>query len=179
MRVRHFSMSMAAGVFLVSAMVGGASAKNAKEMAALQQAKVTLHEAIGAAQKEIPGSWVLDADIATVKGKVSYSIEVVKDGLHAVRVDLDDGRILNVVKRNIPPKDWKQMAAVEAAEINMFDAIAIAEGKFPGGKVVSADVKTRSGRVRWDINIEQDGLHVVHVDPESGSVLKVARKLDD
>jgi uncharacterized membrane protein YkoI len=71
------------------------------------------------------------------------------------------------------------MAAVEAAEINMFDAIAIAEAKFPGGRVVSADVKTRSGHVRWDINIEQDGLHVVQVDPENGRVLKVARKIDD
>jgi uncharacterized membrane protein YkoI len=167
------------GLFWLDAATEIASAKNAKEMAALQQAKVTLHEAIGVAQREVPGSWVVDADIATVKGKVSYSIEVVKDGLHAVRVDLENGRVLNIVKRRIPPKDWKQMAAVEAAEINMFDAIAIAEGKFPGGKVVSADVKTRSGRVRWDINIEQDGLHVVHVDPESGSVLKVARKLDD
>jgi hypothetical protein len=40
-------------------------------------------------------------------------------------------------------------------------------------------VKTRKGQARWDINIEQDGLHVVHVDPESGGVLKVARKIDD
>jgi uncharacterized membrane protein YkoI len=159
--------------------VGAASAKSAKEMAALGKAKVTLLEAIVTAQKEVPGSWVVDADIAMVKGKVTYSIEVVKDGLHAVRVDLDDGRVLNVVRRRVPPKDWKQMAAVESAEIGLLEAIGIAERKFPGGKVVSADVKTRNRSVRWDINIEKDGLHLVHVDPENGAVLKVARKLDD
>ncbi len=158
---------------------GAASAKSAKEMAALAQAKVTLLEAIVTAQKEVPGSWVVDADIAMVKGKVSYSVEVVKDGLHAVRVDLDEGRVLNVVRRRVPPKDWKQMAAVESAEIGLLEAIGIAEQKFPGGKVLSADVKTRKHSVRWDINIEKDGLHVVHVDPENGAVLKVARKLDD
>jgi uncharacterized membrane protein YkoI len=165
---------------VVTCTLGGAApAKSAKEMAALAQAKVTLLEAIVTAQKEVPGSWLVDADVATVKGKVSYSIEVVKDGIHAVRVDLDNGRVLNVVRRRVPPKDWKQMAAVESAEIGLLEAIGIAERKFPGGKVVSADVKTRQRSVRWDINIEKDGLHVVHVDPENGAVLKVARKLDD
>jgi uncharacterized membrane protein YkoI len=172
-------VGIAAGALVFALAMGGASAKSANEMAALQQAKITLHEAIGVAQREVPGSLVVDADIATVKGKVSYSVEVLKDGLHAVRVDLDSGRVLSVAKKRIPPQDWKAMAAVEAAAINMFDAIAIAEATIPSGRVVSADVKTRSGRVRWDINIEKDGLHVIHVDPESGGVLKVARKLDD
>jgi Peptidase propeptide and YPEB domain len=71
-------------------------------MAALKQAKITLHQAIVAAQREVPGSWVVDADIATVKGQVSYSVEVVGDGLHAVRVDLETGQILHVVKSVSP-----------------------------------------------------------------------------
>jgi uncharacterized membrane protein YkoI len=159
--------------------VTGAWGKSTKEMAAVAQGKVTLQEAIETARREIPGGWVVDADIATLKGKVSWAIELVKDGVHAVRVDLENGRILNVVRRRVHPKDWKQMAAVERAEVNLLDAIAIAETKLPGGKIVSADVKTRQGSVLWDINIERDGLHVIQIDPENGEVLKVSRKVDD
>jgi uncharacterized membrane protein YkoI len=155
------------------------SAKSARETAALAQAKITLKEAIGTAQREIPDSWVVDADITTVEGKVSYSIEVVKDGLHAVRVDLDDGHVLNVVHRPVPPKEWRQMAAVEGAQVSLLDAIAIAEKQLPGGNVVSADAKTRNGIVRWDINIDKDGVHVVYVDPETGEVVRVARRRDN
>jgi uncharacterized membrane protein YkoI len=178
MPLRGYAINGLVGAVLACG-ASGVSAKSVKEMAALAQSKVTLQEAIETARREIPGAWVVDADVATVKGKVSWAVELVKDGLHAVRVDLDNGRVLDIARRRIHPKDWKQMAAVERAEVDLLDAIAIAETKFPGGRVVSADVKTRQGIVRWDINIERDGLHAIQVDPEDGAILKVARKLDD
>jgi uncharacterized membrane protein YkoI len=86
--------TVTAAIFAWGAAAGSASAKTAREMAALGQAKITLQEAIRIAQREVPGGWVVDADIAVVRGQGTYTIEVVKDGLSAVRVDLQSGRIL-------------------------------------------------------------------------------------
>ncbi len=69
-------------------------AMNAKQMAAFQQAKITLQDAVGIAQREVPGGWIVDADIAVVKGQGTYTVEVVKERVYAVRVDLQNGRVL-------------------------------------------------------------------------------------
>jgi uncharacterized membrane protein YkoI len=145
-------------------------------MAALGQAKITIQEAIRIAQREVPGGWVVDADVAVVRGQGTYTIEVVKDGLSAVRVDLQNGRILESVPRRVPPKDWRPLAAAEGAETNILDAIAIAEKSFPGAKAVSADLKIRQGSVRWGASIDKDGLLLVDIDLRDGAVLQISQR---
>jgi uncharacterized membrane protein YkoI len=70
--------------------------EDAQERAALQNAKITLSEAIAAAEKEIPGGKVIDAEVDIVNGAASYVVEIDKDGLQTVRVDLETGEALKV-----------------------------------------------------------------------------------
>ena len=70
--------------------------EDAQESAALQNAKITLSEAIAAAEKEVPGGKVIDAEVDIVNGAASYVVEIDKDGLQTVRVDLETGKALKV-----------------------------------------------------------------------------------
>jgi uncharacterized membrane protein YkoI len=179
--MRH--LLSATGAFLIVVSLGIAAdpavAKSKREMAALQQAKISLSDAIAIAQKEIPGGKVVDADVSTTDGKVTYAIEILKDGVHAVRVDLQDGKVIEVTQKRVPPKDVKQLEALQQAKVTLLEAISIAQKELPGGRPASADTKTRKGQVIYVVDMEKDGLHVVHVHPESGRVLMVAPKLDD
>ncbi|MCK1638563.1 PepSY domain-containing protein [Bradyrhizobium sp. 157] len=158
-------------------------AKSKRETAALLQAKVTLSAAISVAQKEIPGGKPVDADlVATKGGKVIYSIELAKDdahNLHKVSVDMQTGSVIEVTRKNVAAKDLERVKAVEQAKVTMIEAIALAEKRFPGGIIAAAEAKPRRGQVVYVVDIEQNGLRVVHVDPDSGRVLSAARKLDD
>jgi uncharacterized membrane protein YkoI len=98
-------MSLLAVVLLSSAAVGGTAmvsahqaqdSEEAQERAALQNAKITLSEAIAAAEKEVPGGKVIDAEVDIVNGAASYVVEIDKDGLQTVRVDLETGKALKV-----------------------------------------------------------------------------------
>jgi uncharacterized membrane protein YkoI len=95
-----------AGAFAALILVGGAALvsahevqddEEAQERAALQNAKITLSEAIAAAEKEVPGGKVMDAEVDIVHGAASYVVEIDKDGLQTVRVDLETGKALKVV----------------------------------------------------------------------------------
>ena len=70
--------------------------EEAQERSALQTAKITLGEAIAAAEKEVPGGKVVDAEVDIVNGAASYVVEIDKDGLQTVRVDLETGKALKV-----------------------------------------------------------------------------------
>jgi uncharacterized membrane protein YkoI len=173
------------GILLVMLSFGAslepALAKSKRETAALLQAKITLSDAISAAQKEIPGGKPVDADLVTTDGKVIYSVELAKDGVHKVSVDMQNGSVIEVTQKNVAPKDLKRVNAAEQAEVTMLEAIAIAQKQLPGGIVAAAEAKIRKGQVVYVVDIEQSagGLHVVHVDLDSGRVLSASPKLDD
>jgi uncharacterized membrane protein YkoI len=175
------------GIFVIMLSLGAsldpALAKSKRETAALLEAKVMLSDAISVAQKEIAGAKPVDADLVTTKdGKVIYSIELVKDdahNLHKVSVDMQNGSVIEVTQKNVAAKDLKRVKAVDQAKVTMAEAIALADKRFPGGIIAAAEAKPRGGQVVYVVDIEQNGLHVVHVDPDSGRVLSAARKLDD
>jgi uncharacterized membrane protein YkoI len=160
-----------------------ALAKSKRETTALLEAKVTLSDAISVAQKKIPGGKPVDADLVTTRdGNVIYSVELVKDdahNLHKVSVDMQNGSVIEVAQKAVAAKDLNRVKAVEQAKLAMIEAIAIAEKRFPGGIIAAAEAKPRSGQVVYVVDIEKNGLHVVHVDPNSGHVLSAARKFDD
>ena len=161
---------------LLIAFIDGLSAMTVSEKAAVQGARITLSEAISIAQRAVPGGLIVDADAATVGGKVSYSIEILKDRLYDVRIDLDDGTVLMLLKKRPHPREWKKLAAVEEAAVSLQDAIGLAEENLPGGNLISADVANRRDKPTWDINLEKDGnLHTMRIDAASGDVIRLAR----
>jgi uncharacterized membrane protein YkoI len=153
-------------------------AKSERELLAIKQAKVTLPEAIAVAQREVPGGRVIDADIVSIRGTMSYAIEILKDGIHVVRIDLQKGAVLKRSVRRVPARAWKLMAMVEAAKVTLTDAIGLAEASLPGGTVASADVSIRRSGPRYVVDIEKDGLFEVHVDFQDGRILDISERLD-
>ncbi len=84
------------GVALVSARDDD-NGDDVKERAALQGAKITLSEAIAAAEKEVAGGKALEAEFEIINGTASYTIEIDKDGVQTVLVDAATGNVLKVV----------------------------------------------------------------------------------
>jgi uncharacterized membrane protein YkoI len=68
-------------------------AEVAQEAAAVAGAKLTLSQAIEAAQKEVPDAKVLKAEVDTENGVPSYVVEVDKDGVQRLVFDLKTGQM--------------------------------------------------------------------------------------
>jgi type II secretory pathway pseudopilin PulG len=68
----------------------------AQEAAAVAAAKLTLSQAIEAAQREVPDAKVLKAEVDTENGVPSYVVEVEKDGVQRLVFDLKTGQMTKV-----------------------------------------------------------------------------------
>ncbi len=66
-------------------------AEDARERAALAEAKLTLAEAIAAAQALVPGGTVLKAAVDTENGVPTYVVDLEKGGIQRVIVDIRSG----------------------------------------------------------------------------------------
>ena len=71
-------------------------AEIAQEAAAVAGAKLTLSQAIEAAQREVPDARVLKAEVDTENGVPSYVVEVDKDGVQRLVFDLKTGQMTKV-----------------------------------------------------------------------------------
>jgi hypothetical protein len=71
-------------------------AEMAQEAAAVAGAKLTLSQAIEAAQREVPDAKVLKAEVDTENGVPSYVVEVDKDGVQRLVFDLKTGQMTKV-----------------------------------------------------------------------------------
>ncbi len=72
----------------------------AREVAAVAGAKLTLSQAIEAAQKEVPDAKILEAEVDTVSGAPSYVVKVDKDGAQWLVFDLRTGQMTKVAAEN-------------------------------------------------------------------------------
>jgi len=96
-----FMMPLLATVIMVSTAVNVAQAsdskeKDAKELQLFSQAKISLSEAIKAAEQKVGGK-AMEAEIDDEASSVQFEIEVVKEGkVHNVLVDGNTGKVLKV-----------------------------------------------------------------------------------
>ncbi len=71
-----------------------AASDTAKDIQRLSEAKISLVDAIGIAEKHIGGK-AIDADLDTSLGKVVYDVSVIKDTAeHEVRIDAITGDVI-------------------------------------------------------------------------------------
>jgi hypothetical protein len=75
-------------------------AESAQEAAAVAGAKLTLSQAIEAAQKEVPDARVLKAEVDSENGVPSYVVEVEKDGVQRLVFDLKTGQMTRMAAEN-------------------------------------------------------------------------------
>ncbi len=136
--------------------------------------QMTLPDAIEIAQREVPDGLLIDSRVT----EHAYTVAVVKQGLvHAVRIDLQSGRVVEIARRRVHPQEWKRLAGVEGAPVGLLKAVAIAEDTFPGSQFLSVAVKIRRGHVRWAVSVEDEGLGIVDVDPQEGRLLRIALRM--
>jgi len=117
---RYIPLALAAA--LAAGGVGTALAQNASttgeteqtdamEMAALQSAKVSLAEAVAAAEKDVGGK-AIDAGFETEKGQQGYEVEVMSaNGSQTVLVDAQTGAVTKM-----PAEDQDDQKGGEAGE---------------------------------------------------------------
>ena len=74
----------------------GDTQEAAEEAAAQAEAKLTLEEAVALAEKQIPGSKVVEAEVDAEHGVAYYVIGVKKDGLRTVTIAARTGKVLGV-----------------------------------------------------------------------------------
>jgi uncharacterized membrane protein YkoI len=90
---------LAIALFLATTGFASADEKDAAQSEAVKRAKVSLNDAVAIAQKQVPDGRVLDTDVETVKGVVQYAIEIEKDGIKVVFVDLQSGNVIRMVPK--------------------------------------------------------------------------------
>jgi uncharacterized membrane protein YkoI len=68
-----------------------------RQREAVERAKITRSDAAEIARKEFPNGRVLDVDVETIRGSVTYAVEVEADRrIRTVLVDLESGNVLSV-----------------------------------------------------------------------------------
>ena len=78
---------------------------DAKETAALQSAKVTISEAIAAAEEKVPGGKASEVEFDIVDGTARYAVEIEMDGEQTVLVDSETGDVIKVVAGDLDDDD--------------------------------------------------------------------------
>lgn len=91
-----FVMVIMAGTAVNMAQAGESKEKEAKELQLFSQAKISLSDAIKAAEHKIGGK-AMEAELDDESSAVQFEIDVLKDGkVHEVMVDGITGKVLKV-----------------------------------------------------------------------------------
>lgn len=152
-------------------------ASDTQDIAALGQAKVTLQQAITAAQQKHAGARVIDADFDTHKnGSADYEIKLVTTNNQVFKVIVDP-QTGNVTadrphgQRNKP---------VPAPSVSLEQALETALQQHQGGKVLQAELEGRkdgTADYEFDVVTANSQIYKVRIDGQNGKV--VANYLDD
>lgn len=90
------AMIIMTGMAANAAQAGESKEKEAKELKLFNQAKITLTEAIKAAEQKTGGK-AMEAEVDDESNTVQFEVEVLKDGkIHEVIVDGFTGKVLKV-----------------------------------------------------------------------------------
>ncbi len=94
--LKTLAMVIITGTAVNVAQAGEAKDKEAKELKLFSQAKITLSEAIKAAEHKTGGK-AMEAEVDDESDTVQFEVEIVKDGkIHDVLVDGKTGKVLKV-----------------------------------------------------------------------------------
>nr|SPS06008.1 conserved exported protein of unknown function [Candidatus Nitrotoga fabula] len=95
-RTALFTMAMTAVIAANAMQPSGLKEKEAKELQLFSLAKISLSEAIKAAEQKIGGK-AIEAELDDESETVQFEVEVLKDGkIHKVMVDGETGHVLKV-----------------------------------------------------------------------------------
>jgi uncharacterized membrane protein YkoI len=143
------------GAIALSLAAGAGYAASKADMRALGSAKLSLTDAIQAAEKEGNGRAV-DADVETKQGGARYAVEVLSsDGkkLTEYKLNADTGKV--EATRNEPIEKMVKRAKPEDLQnvkTSLTEAIRAAEQE-TSGKVIGAQTEGSGANIRYDLKV--------------------------
>jgi uncharacterized membrane protein YkoI len=149
-----------------------AFAANDAEIKAFDAAKVSLADAVMAAEKQ--GGVATEAEFDVHKGVGSYDVTLIANNkLRRVSVDSQTAQIGpakdNVIERALDRDDLSEGQAVQTAKVHLADAVAAAEKQ--GGKAIDAGAERENGKTVYKIEIVEAGeTKTVWVDITTGQL---------
>jgi uncharacterized membrane protein YkoI len=134
--------------------------ENKVELKTFDQAKISLADAIAAAEKSSSGK-ALGASFEDFHGKPAFHIRTThRNGIWEGMVDAASGQVIGQGKttpqNKIDREDQAEISAVEGGKTTLAAAVRTAEQKL-SGKAMDAEVEERGGKVVYDVEILANG----------------------
>ena len=173
MRTNTFPTALLISSALTAAVAGAAYASgggerhaDAREIAALTPAPVTLRQAIGTAETESRGR-ALEAEAEREDGRLVYEVTTLVDGkLHELTIDAQSGAVL---EREVEAAEDDELPAGKIVDIATAMAAAEAAGN---GQAIEAEFETEDGRALYEVEVMSgQSITTILVDAKSGQVL--------
>jgi uncharacterized membrane protein YkoI len=169
-------MQQSRTLLLVTALaLFAAPAWAASDMDAVAKSKLSLNDAIMAAEKASGGK-AMEADITTKKDLPVWDITVLKgDSTAHYAVDASTSTAQAVEDKGLMAKVEKEgqdeRKAARSASVSLKEAVSTVE-KQTGGKVMTADLEADSNKAQYDFKLALDGKTVKKsVDAATGKIV--------
>lgn len=161
-----------------------AETEKSQEITTVLNARVSISQAIAAAEKAADGRAVR-VDLEKRKGAYLYEIATVsKSGGRKVLIDPSSGKIVDSeregpIGRLIDEFDREEVSGIDKSPTTLAAAVAVAE-RHAGGRAMEASYENEDGSAAFKIDVASgNAVKRVLVDPASGKVVKVLTRHDD
>ncbi len=146
---------------------------------AVTAAKVSIAQAVEAAQKEVAGGKVVEVGLEIEKEAAFFEVVVLSgEAVKEVKVDLATGKVLAVTEEKVDEHEAKELAEVKqaqaAAKVTLPQAAAAAEQEVRDGKAIAVELELKDGKPMYEVVLLQgDKVMKAAVDAATGKVGKV------
>jgi uncharacterized membrane protein YkoI len=166
-------MKLLASAALFAALATPAAfAASSNDVKDVQNAKMSLSDAIQAAQKVESGKAIY-GKFHDTNGIGKYEVVVVNSSgkTDTLEVDPTTGEAVKAKRENAPNTDKKGEAVIENAQVGMAEAITTAQAQ--GGRAMEAELDTKDNKTTYEIKLANgDNTSTVWVDVNSGQIVK-------
>lgn len=141
-------------------------------------AKISLTQAIEAAQKEVADGRVIEAALEWDQQPAGYAVDLlVGDKVKKAKIDAATGKVLDVKDETLDEEEASEIAELKKAlagvKVTPAEAIAAAEKEIKDGQALSIELSVENGKAGYDVSLLQ-GDKVM-----DGTVAAAAGKLSD
>jgi uncharacterized membrane protein YkoI len=145
------------------------------EIQAFENAKVSLADAISAAEKHTQGK-AMDAAFADYNGAPAYEVKTFQNGaVWDGIIDADSGEMIGegetTAESDLDRDDKAELAAFKTTKQTLLQALKAAE-EHAGGKAIDGGLEEVDGKVVYEVEVVKNGkVETVDVNPENGEIV--------
>ncbi len=161
---------LASAALCAGLLAAPAFAASSDDMQGVQSAKVSMSDAIMAAQSS-DGGKAIYAKYRTSNGAGKYEVVVVANGkTDTMEVDPSTGEAVKAKRDKAGKTDKDGMNTIESAQTGLAQAIQAAEKQ--GGRALEAELDTKKGATAYEVKVANgDKTDTVWVDVNSGQIV--------